>query len=152
MYLHRLHSSVLHFSVVMERITFLILFCVVIEGNIGKHIYITQRLNWNAAQAYCRQYHTDLSYFNRQSDIDKLPKNASGVISHGWIGLHRDPNNNTAWMWSGGGHITYKNWAANQPNNYRGNQNRGVIRSDRQWNDLSGKRLLFSKLQAQKKI
>ncbi|XP_008302496.1 snaclec coagulation factor IX/factor X-binding protein subunit B-like [Stegastes partitus] len=43
-------------------------------------------------------------------------------------------------MWSGGGHITYKNWAANQPNNYRGNQNRGVIRSDRQWNDLSGKR------------
>ncbi|XP_054866318.1 C-type lectin lectoxin-Lio2-like [Amphiprion ocellaris] len=122
----------------MERIIFLILFCIAVEGDAVKHIYISKSLTWTEAQAYCRRYHTDLSYFNSQSDIDKLRKDAGGNIYHGWIGLQRDPNNSTAWMWSGGGHITYQNWAAGQPNNYMGLENNGNINPDGTWNDASG--------------
>uniref|UniRef100_A0A3Q1GG89 C-type lectin domain-containing protein n=1 Tax=Acanthochromis polyacanthus TaxID=80966 RepID=A0A3Q1GG89_9TELE len=122
----------------MERIIVLIFFCIAVEADIGKHIYIPKSLNWPDAQTYCRQYHTDLSYFNSQSDIDKLRKDAGGNIHLGWIGLHRDPNNNTAWMWSGGGHMTYQNWADGQPNNHKGKQNHVVITRDGTWNDLSG--------------
>uniref|UniRef100_A0AAQ5ZVC5 C-type lectin domain-containing protein n=1 Tax=Amphiprion ocellaris TaxID=80972 RepID=A0AAQ5ZVC5_AMPOC len=83
---------------------------------IGKHVYISKNLNWPKDQDYCRQHHTDLSFFNSQSDMDKLPKAAGGKIAGGWIGLQRDPNNKTAWKWSGGGHITYQNWHDTEPN------------------------------------
>uniref|UniRef100_A0AAQ6AQZ9 C-type lectin domain-containing protein n=1 Tax=Amphiprion ocellaris TaxID=80972 RepID=A0AAQ6AQZ9_AMPOC len=122
----------------MERIIVLLFFCIAVEGDIGKHIYISKSLNWNDAQAYCRRYHTDLSFFNRQSDIDRLRKDVGRNISRGWIGLHRDPDD-TAWVWSGGGHITYQNWAAGQPNNHKGKQKNVVIKPDGTWNDLNGK-------------
>uniref|UniRef100_A0A3B4Z3I8 C-type lectin domain-containing protein n=1 Tax=Stegastes partitus TaxID=144197 RepID=A0A3B4Z3I8_9TELE len=119
----------------MDRITFLILFCIAVHGDIRKHIYISKELSWNAAQAYCRQYHTDLSYFDSQSEIDKLPKDAGGSISHGWIGLQRDPTNDAVWMWSGGGHITYANWEDGQPNNIMGIEDRGFMGPKGKWYD-----------------
>uniref|UniRef100_A0A3Q1F8R0 C-type lectin domain-containing protein n=1 Tax=Acanthochromis polyacanthus TaxID=80966 RepID=A0A3Q1F8R0_9TELE len=105
-----------------------------------KHIFIRRKLNWNEAQAYCRQHYTELSFFNSQSDIDKLQNDTGGSINHGWIGLQRDPNNNTAWMWSGGGYITYENWHSGQPSNSR--ENKGNIRPDGKWNDRIGTNLL----------
>uniref|UniRef100_A0A3Q1GXZ4 C-type lectin domain-containing protein n=1 Tax=Acanthochromis polyacanthus TaxID=80966 RepID=A0A3Q1GXZ4_9TELE len=128
----------------MERIIFFVFLCIAVKGAIGNHIFIQKQANWTEAQAYCRRCHTDLSYFNRQSDIDKLRKDAGGNIDVAWIGLHRDPNNNTAWMWSGGGHITYQNWADGQPNNINGKENNAVIRPSGKWNDAkSGRRLHF---------
>uniref|UniRef100_A0A3B5AN26 C-type lectin domain-containing protein n=1 Tax=Stegastes partitus TaxID=144197 RepID=A0A3B5AN26_9TELE len=122
----------------MGRIIFLILFCIAVNGDIQTHIYISKELNWYEAQAYCRHYHTDLSYFNSQSEIDKLRKDAGGSISKGWIGLQRDPNNDAVWMWSGGGHITYANWARGEPNYYRRIEDKGLIGSDGKWYDSSG--------------
>uniref|UniRef100_A0A3Q1FXH0 C-type lectin domain-containing protein n=1 Tax=Acanthochromis polyacanthus TaxID=80966 RepID=A0A3Q1FXH0_9TELE len=125
-------------AVTMKRIIVLILFCIAVEADIEKHIYIPKSLTWTEAQAYCQQYHTDLSSFNRQSDIEKLRNDTGGNIYHGWIGLHRDPNNNAAWMWSGGGHITYQNWAAGEPNNHLGRETNGYTNPDGTWNDASG--------------
>ncbi|XP_046900202.1 secretory phospholipase A2 receptor-like [Hypomesus transpacificus] len=34
-----------------------------------------------------------------------------------WIGLYREPNNETDWKWSGGGYATYLNFQYGQPNN-----------------------------------
>uniref|UniRef100_A0A3P8RRP3 C-type lectin domain-containing protein n=1 Tax=Amphiprion percula TaxID=161767 RepID=A0A3P8RRP3_AMPPE len=103
--------SLSYSTVTMERTIVFVFLCIAVEGDLGKHIFIQNKVNWTEAQAYCRRYHTDLSYFNSQSDIEKLRKDAGGKIYHGWIGLQKDPNNSTAWMWSGGGHITYQNWA-----------------------------------------
>uniref|UniRef100_A0A3B5AX37 C-type lectin domain-containing protein n=1 Tax=Stegastes partitus TaxID=144197 RepID=A0A3B5AX37_9TELE len=94
--------------------------------------------NWTEAQDYCRQHHTDLSFINSQSDIAKLRRAADGNLHEGWIGLERDPNNETVWKWSGGGHITYENWKKNQPNNHRGSQKIGIMLVNGKWNDLKG--------------
>uniref|UniRef100_A0A3Q1DGM9 C-type lectin domain-containing protein n=1 Tax=Amphiprion ocellaris TaxID=80972 RepID=A0A3Q1DGM9_AMPOC len=109
------------------------------QGDIGKHVYISKNLNWPKAQAYCRQHHTDLSFFNSQSEIDELQKATGGKIHDGWIGLQRDPNNKTAWKWSGGGHITYQNWKDGEPSN-GANENRGFMNSDGEWHDRPDKR------------
>lgn len=137
-------DNILIFSyrpVTMERIIFFICLCIAVEGYIGKHILIEKGMNWPEAQAYCRQHHTDLSSVNSQSEIDTLPKLESGGIY--WIGLQRDPNNHTAWKWSGGGHITYQNWKYRQPDNNGGNQNNGVILGNGKWNDRSGSNTFY---------
>uniref|UniRef100_A0A3B5A0N6 C-type lectin domain-containing protein n=1 Tax=Stegastes partitus TaxID=144197 RepID=A0A3B5A0N6_9TELE len=122
----------------MERIIFLILFCIAFEGVMGKHIHIPHRLNWTDAQAYCRRHHIDLSFFDSQHDIDKLQKDVGGSISTGWIGLQRDPTSTPTWKWSRGGHVTYENWGSEQPNNCRGRENNGVIHSNGKWYDRNG--------------
>lgn len=97
----------------MERVIFLIFLCAASEGDIGKHIFVNQDLPWYGALTYCRLHHTDLSYISRQSDQDKLA--AADQSKTGWMGLHRDPYNKTAWKWSAGGYITYTNWDDQQP-------------------------------------
>uniref|UniRef100_A0AAQ5XYA2 C-type lectin domain-containing protein n=1 Tax=Amphiprion ocellaris TaxID=80972 RepID=A0AAQ5XYA2_AMPOC len=119
----------------MERTILFVILYIAVEGEVGKHVYIRQSQKWTEAQAYCRRHHTDLSFLNSQSDMEKLRKAAGGQISDGWIGLQRDPNNSSGWKWSGGGHITYQNWADKQPDNHGGNQNSGFIRSDGKWFD-----------------
>uniref|UniRef100_A0A3P8SVV6 C-type lectin domain-containing protein n=1 Tax=Amphiprion percula TaxID=161767 RepID=A0A3P8SVV6_AMPPE len=108
------------------------------EGDIRKHVFIQNEETWSEAQAYCRQHYTDLSFFNSQSEIEKLPRAADGNLVPGWIGLYRDPNNKTAWKWSGGGDVTFQNWADRQPNNYGGNQNNAAIFSNGKWHDARG--------------
>uniref|UniRef100_A0A3Q1BXW1 C-type lectin domain-containing protein n=2 Tax=Amphiprion ocellaris TaxID=80972 RepID=A0A3Q1BXW1_AMPOC len=134
-------ENILSFSyraVTMERIIFLVCLCVAVEGDIGKHVFIENKETWSEAQAYCRQYHTDLSFFNSQSEIEKLPRAANGNLVPGWIGLYRDPNNRTAWKWSGGGHITFQNWDIGEPNNYWGDENNAEILSNGKWDDARG--------------
>uniref|UniRef100_A0A3P8SST3 C-type lectin domain-containing protein n=1 Tax=Amphiprion percula TaxID=161767 RepID=A0A3P8SST3_AMPPE len=92
---------------------------------------------WSSAQAYCRQHYTDLSFFNSQSEIEKLPRAADGNLVPGWIGLYRDPNNKTAWKWSGGGDATFQNWDIGEPNN-AGDENNGWMVSNGKWYDVSG--------------
>uniref|UniRef100_A0AAQ5Z9F3 C-type lectin domain-containing protein n=1 Tax=Amphiprion ocellaris TaxID=80972 RepID=A0AAQ5Z9F3_AMPOC len=83
-------------------------------------------------------------FFNSWSEIDKLPKAAGGKIAGGWIGLQRDPNNKTAWKWSGGGHITYQNWKDGEPDNYCDNENNGGIIWEGKWSDTLGTKLFVS--------
>ncbi|KAM7418929.1 hypothetical protein PAMA_016177 [Pampus argenteus] len=119
----------------MERTIFLPFLCTAIEGFVGKHLYFPLSKSWHDAQAYCREQHTDLSFVGSKSDEDKL-RTASGTNPlKGWIGLYRDPNNITLWKWSGGGYITYQNWASGQPDNFRNTESHGHIFSDGKWND-----------------
>uniref|UniRef100_A0A3Q1EQZ0 C-type lectin domain-containing protein n=1 Tax=Acanthochromis polyacanthus TaxID=80966 RepID=A0A3Q1EQZ0_9TELE len=123
----------------MERTILLVFLFTAVEGDIGKHVYIQNKTRWTEAQAYCREHHTDLSYLNSQSELVKLRKAAGGQQVGGWIGLQRDPNNKTAWKWSGGGHITYQNWHDGQPNGDGGNgvvENNGAISWNGKWFDV----------------
>uniref|UniRef100_A0A3B4YUE9 C-type lectin domain-containing protein n=1 Tax=Stegastes partitus TaxID=144197 RepID=A0A3B4YUE9_9TELE len=120
----------------MERIIALVFFSIAAEGDLHRHIFIRKPMNWNEAQAYCRQNYTELSFFNSQRDIDKLRNDVGGSIFHGWIGLQQDPTNSSAWMWSGGGHATYENWLQGQPSNFL--DDKVNIRPDGKWNDRIG--------------
>ncbi|GAA6230376.1 snaclec agkisacutacin subunit B-like [Lates japonicus] len=124
----------------MERAILLIFLCMVVEGRIGKHHYISLTMNWLGAQNYCRQHYTDLSSVNSQSDQDELMQAAGpGNDPEGWIGLHRDPNNNTTWKWSGGGGITYENWGPKQPDNYAEIEDSVQLMAGGYWNDNDGR-------------
>uniref|UniRef100_A0A3Q3KRH6 C-type lectin domain-containing protein n=1 Tax=Monopterus albus TaxID=43700 RepID=A0A3Q3KRH6_MONAL len=98
--------------------------------------------NWSDAQHYCRQHYTDLSFVRNQNDQDKLQEAAGKNDSKGWIGLHRDPNNNTHWIWSGGEDMTYQNWADNEPNNCSGIESTVTLLSNGKWNDANDKKTL----------
>uniref|UniRef100_A0A672GAD5 C-type lectin domain-containing protein n=1 Tax=Salarias fasciatus TaxID=181472 RepID=A0A672GAD5_SALFA len=109
------------------------IFCAAVEGEVGTHYYVSKAMNWNDAQNYCRKYYTDLSSVNSQEDTEKI-LNAAGrveslpwLLKGAWIGLYRDPTNATRWKWSGGGYVTYTNWAIGQPDNYFNQENRGLI-------------------------
>uniref|UniRef100_A0A7N8YIP1 C-type lectin domain-containing protein n=1 Tax=Mastacembelus armatus TaxID=205130 RepID=A0A7N8YIP1_9TELE len=174
----------------MGRTIIIIFLCTVVEGEIGKHSFISIKKTWLEAQSYCRLYYTDLSFVSSQSDQDMVVQAAGGqdptgwiglnrdpdnttmaweeALEHcrknqsdlpsllsetellqrdqdmvvqaaggqdptGWIGLNRDPDNTTAWMWSGGGILTYQNWDSGQPNN--GRETCVQLMSNRKWND-----------------
>ncbi len=111
--------------------------CTAVKGDIGKHIFVPKSKAWLDAQTYCREHYTDLSFISSQSQQDKLLTAADGPDAKGWIGLYRDPNNSTAWKWSGGEYITYQNWGKGQPDNYKDIENNGHVNSDGQWNDAN---------------
>uniref|UniRef100_A0A668A6A1 C-type lectin domain-containing protein n=1 Tax=Myripristis murdjan TaxID=586833 RepID=A0A668A6A1_9TELE len=104
----------------MEKMIFVMLFITSVSWVIGKHVFVPQRKNWTDAQSYCREHYTDLSPINSERDTDRLRKASAGQRFEGWIGLNREPKNVTGWKWSGGGYVTYQNWAPGEPNN---NQN-----------------------------
>ncbi|XP_037620996.1 macrophage mannose receptor 1-like [Sebastes umbrosus] len=119
----------------MERIIFLLFLCAVVEGDVGKHIFVDKSKTWRAAQSYCRKHHTDLSSVSSQSELNRLLTAEGANRSAGWIGLKRDLNNSTVWRWSGGTHITYQNWTNGQPDNFENNERYGHVQSKGTWND-----------------
>ncbi|XP_069801783.1 C-type lectin-like [Dendropsophus ebraccatus] len=54
-----------------------------------------------------------------------------------WIGLKRDPNNITMWMWTDGSPLTYSVWNEGEPSNAYNNEHCAeVIGKVQLWNDL----------------
>ncbi|KAF7654564.1 hypothetical protein LDENG_00068000 [Lucifuga dentata] len=95
-------------------------------------------MNWTDAQTYCREHYTDLSPISTENDTEKLRLASGSSIKFisGWIGLYKDPINNTIWKWSGGGNVIYQNWDLGQPDNCYGVENRGKIYVNGKWIDV----------------
>lgn len=77
------------------------------------------QLSWLDAQAYCRQFHTDLASAINATDNSHL----GGVASQqgtSWFGLYRD-----TWKWSDGTKASNLTWLPAQPNNYYRPENCG---------------------------
>lgn len=83
----------------------------------------------------------DLSFVYSQSDQDDLIRAANDRRRtndyKGWIGLYQDPHNTSLWRWSGGGPMTYKNWAKGQPD-LLNLETKVQLFSDGFWNNLKG--------------
>lgn len=47
---------------------------------------------------------------------------ASKISKDVWIGLHRDRNDNSRWMWVDGARATYTHWRNGEPNDQGGNE------------------------------
>ena len=60
-----------------------------------------------------------------------------GWVSRTWIGLHRDPSNNSRWQWIDGSLAVYLNFANNQPDNWKGTEDCVEMYPSRKWNDLN---------------
>uniref|UniRef100_A0A3B4CT97 C-type lectin domain-containing protein n=1 Tax=Pygocentrus nattereri TaxID=42514 RepID=A0A3B4CT97_PYGNA len=86
-------------------------------------MYSTMK-TWHDAQAYCRQYHTDLATVDNETDNQQLKSMVIGQWS-AWFGLFRD-----TWKWSDQSNASSINWLFGSPNNYGGNKNCGLVNGD----------------------
>ena len=62
---------------------------------------------------------------------------ASKISQNVWIGLHRDPNDNSRWMWVDGSRATYTHWNNGEPNDHGGNEDcTHMFPPAGKWNDM----------------
>uniref|UniRef100_A0A3B1JKY3 Macrophage mannose receptor 1-like n=1 Tax=Astyanax mexicanus TaxID=7994 RepID=A0A3B1JKY3_ASTMX len=92
------------------------------DANSTKRFFsITVLKSWSDAQAYCREFHTDLATSYNESDNLILKNLVSGQWS-AWFGLFRDP-----WKWSDQSNASSINWAVGSPDNSGGYENCGSV-------------------------
>ncbi|KAK2832634.1 hypothetical protein Q7C36_016096 [Tachysurus vachellii] len=84
-----------------------------------RYIYISTRMTWLEAQAYCRQHHTDLAS-SRDATEDSVIKALTSDWT--WFGLFRD-----SWKWTDQTNFSTISWESGKPDNVLGNENCGYI-------------------------
>lgn len=89
--------------------------------NAARYIGVNSRLSWHAAQAYCREFHTDLALITSTTENDAMQKIAYG-LGKSWIGAYRD-----TWKWSDGTNTSNLLWLSGQPDNLDGDENCVVL-------------------------
>ncbi|XP_045153896.1 P-selectin [Echinops telfairi] len=84
--------------------------------------YSTKAYSWNVSRAFCRKYYTDLVAIQNKNEIAHLNEVIPYYSSYYWIGIRKI---NNVWTWVGTKKSLTKeaeNWADNEPNNKRNNQ------------------------------
>ncbi|XP_054443534.1 P-selectin [Pteronotus mesoamericanus] len=84
--------------------------------------YSRKSYSWNASRKFCQQYFTDLVAIQNKGEIAYLNDVLPYDKDYYWIGIRKIGNK---WTWVGTGKALTKeaeNWADNEPNNKRNNQ------------------------------
>ena len=69
---------------------------------------------------------------NSQAEQQALGPN---VGTSRWIGLQRDPKDNTSWLWVDGSQAIFTDWSQNEPNNLKGIEDCVHMHTSGKWND-----------------
>ncbi|XP_065105504.2 secretory phospholipase A2 receptor-like [Paramisgurnus dabryanus] len=80
-----------------------------------RHFYVTQRMQWNDAQTYCREHYDDLSTTTTQ-ELKKMTSNPNLIDRYVWVGAYQNPANSSEWFWSGGEKQPVEQWNPGEPN------------------------------------
>ena len=75
--------------------------------------------NWNAAKSACEAMGSNLAIVKSKAEQQAL---ATKISQNTWIGLYRDPKDNSRWMWVDGSRASYTNWEGGEPNDVGGNE------------------------------
>lgn len=97
--------------------------------------FSSNKLVWSEAKSTCEAQGSKLAVVNSPAEQNLL---ASSVAERTWIGLHRDPNDTSRWLWIDGSNVTYTSWRNKQPDNYLGTGNCAEINPSLEagkWND-----------------
>ena len=63
---------------------------------------------------------------------------ASNISQTVWIGLYRDPDDDSRWLWVDGSRATYTHWNSGEPNDLGRNEDcTTMFPPDGKWNDLA---------------
>ncbi|XP_040307543.1 P-selectin isoform X10 [Herpailurus yagouaroundi] len=84
--------------------------------------YSTKAYSWNYSRMFCQKYYTDLVAIQNKKEIAYLNDVVPYFNSYYWIGIRRI---NDKWTWVGTKKVLTKeaeNWADNEPNNKKNNQ------------------------------
>uniref|UniRef100_A0A4W4FK28 L-selectin n=1 Tax=Electrophorus electricus TaxID=8005 RepID=A0A4W4FK28_ELEEL len=96
--------------------------CVLWTGNMlltqgWSYHYSNYGMSWNQAEAWCKQYYTNMVAIQNHEEIAHLNNILPKVHGHYWIGIRKT---NGTWTWVGTNKpltATAENWAEREPNN-----------------------------------
>jgi len=95
--------------------------------------FSSNTLPWSSAKSACETLGSKLAVLNSQDEHQFL---VTKVVNQAWIGLHRDPNDTSRWLWVDGSYAIYTNWNDGEPNNSGGREDCvGLVRPQWKWND-----------------
>ncbi|XP_073660753.1 P-selectin isoform X3 [Tursiops truncatus] len=117
------------FQRVVFRITQLFCFSALIAELINQkevaawtYHYSNKSYSWNYSRAFCQKYYTDLVAIQNKNEIAYLNEAIPYYSSYYWIGIRKI---NNQWTWVGTKKTLTEeaeNWADNEPNNKKNNQ------------------------------
>ncbi|XP_056091691.1 C-type lectin 1 [Rhinichthys klamathensis goyatoka] len=81
-------------------------------SRLHEFVYVSEVMNWNNAQKYCRQHYTDLATVDDQEDHDQLLKTVG--MGHVWLGLVRTTYGGP-YGWSDQSSSTFTRWKPGKP-------------------------------------
>nr|XP_020729823.1 P-selectin isoform X2 [Odocoileus virginianus texanus] len=84
--------------------------------------YSNKSYSWNYSRAFCQKYYTDLVAIQNKNEIAYLNETIPYYSSYYWIGIRKI---NNKWTWVGTKKTLTQeaeNWADNEPNNKKNNQ------------------------------
>ncbi|XP_068754312.1 uncharacterized protein [Montipora capricornis] len=91
--------------------------------------------NWTAAKSACEAMGSTLAMLKTHAEQQAVWRKVGKRV---WIGLHRNPNDRSQWLWIDGSQVTDTNWYTGEPNNAGGYEGCGEMYSSSRrgtWND-----------------
>ncbi|XP_068699627.1 E-selectin-like isoform X1 [Montipora foliosa] len=91
--------------------------------------------NWTAAKSACEAMGSRLAMLKTHAEQQAVWRKVGKRV---WIGLHRNPNDSSQWLWIDGSQVTDTNWYTGEPNNAGGYEGCGEMYSSSRrgtWND-----------------
>ncbi|XP_068699628.1 uncharacterized protein [Montipora foliosa] len=91
--------------------------------------------NWTAAKSACEAMGSSLAMLKTHAEQQAVWRKVGKRV---WIGLHRNPNDSSQWLWIDGSQVTDTNWYTGEPNNAGGYEGCGEMYSSSRrgtWND-----------------
>ncbi|XP_016093950.1 P-selectin-like [Sinocyclocheilus grahami] len=119
----------------------LIHLCFILVSVEGWTYYWTDNktMSWNETRKWCQNHYTDIVMVHNENVTRFLKENVKNRTSpYYWIGMQKI---NGTWMWVANGQIMkYQNWATNEPNNNKSNENcvelyTSKTNNNGKWND-----------------
>lgn len=79
-------------------------------------------MSWNETREWCQKHYTDIVMVHNENVTHFLKENVKNISSpYYWIGMQKI---NGTWTWVANGQtMEYQNWALNEPNNNKSNEN-----------------------------
>lgn len=74
---------------------------------------VTKTLTWKAAKSACEALGSKLAVVKSRAENQAITTRLWQIPA--WIGLYRDPKDNSRWLWIDGSRPSYTNWDRGQP-------------------------------------
>ena len=81
--------------------------------------FSSKSASWNAAKASCEAQGSHLVVINSRAENQAIGTRSSHTM---FIGLHRDPKDQSRWLWVDGSRPTFTNWCSGEPDNVLGTE------------------------------
>ena len=96
-------------------------------------MFSSETANWDEAKSACENMGAKLAVVNSDAKQTAITNQLNG--ENHWIGLYRDPEDTSNWLWVDGTQFCSGYWYAGEPNDSGGDEDCVVIRPSILWND-----------------